>query len=614
MGDGVQLQAGGAAQIGSRSYFWLVLLALACCATLLELGRMDIISDNEGQRAAPPAEMLRSHDVIVPTLNGTDYLAKPPLLYWAIAGLYRLTGRVSPLIARTPSALCGIGLVLGVYFLVRQRGGEMPARWAACATLASPYVLERARLAQLDVPLTFTVFLTVAAFSAALRAQEQPRRFGLTLAAGVSLGMAILLKGPAPLLFVGAAWLAHMALAGAEPDRTVRSGIQWGLLSLGIQFVLSLLAMALSLLTRNPTVLKAVSLPVGLALVAAAWIALAWRHGPERRARDLGTLAAVVTVGCCVAAPWGIAVLHRKGWPYIQALLQSQVVERTYTASRINSGSPFYYILAMPALLAPWGFLLPLHFTKSEWRREPDVYRFACVLGWASVVLFSLIAGKEYEYVLPAMPFLLIPTGFHLASFGQPLAEKWAETYRRWWCNVVLIILPVAAVGGIIYVSIEQPVFPLLAETWCLCGGVIAFGLWALRSRKARLHLVFFMALCATLTGLLSRAYHYTGDNSPKKLATFTGRLVREGHDVAAAKVAPAFAFYAGTPIPVEIAPGVVVAKLTGEAPYYYVVRERFLDPMLANAPPDVRVLMGPFTSKRLCLVGNAPLPNEPAP
>ena len=154
----------------------MVLLIAALFAVFFELGRMDVCTDNEGERATPPAEMLRSGDYIVPTINGATYLAKPPLLYWVIAAVYRMTGEISALTARIPTAACAVALVLAVYLVFRRRLNESAARFAAIALLASPYFLERSRWAELDVPLTLATFLAIAACWTAkvLRAKRSP--------------------------------------------------------------------------------------------------------------------------------------------------------------------------------------------------------------------------------------------------------------------------------------------------------------------------------------------------------------------------------------------------------------------------------------------------------
>lgn len=202
----------------SARFIWILLL-LALFTAFFEIGRRDVVEDNEGQRATPPAEMLRTGNFLIPTLNGKDYLAKPPLLYWAVAGVYAATGTISPVTARIPTALCFVILVLCIYGFTRREAGEMAARWSALAVMISPYVVDRARYTELDIPLTLATFLAILSFRAACCAQSRQRTAAFTGLSGLTLGAAILLKGPVPLLFLCAAWLAQLIVTGNLEDR-----------------------------------------------------------------------------------------------------------------------------------------------------------------------------------------------------------------------------------------------------------------------------------------------------------------------------------------------------------------------------------------------------------
>ena len=599
---------GGSALAKIASLRFLALLStLVLCATLFEIGRRDVVADNEGQRATPPAEMLRTGDFVIPTINGKDYLSKPPLLYWAIAGLYKLTGIISPVTARLPTSLSFMALVLGIYLFVRREAGEMPARWAAVAFLASPYVLERARCAGLDVPLTLAVFLAVVLYRAACRSQAAARTALLTALAGVALGAAILLKGPVPFLFLAAAGLAQLAVNDQGRQEWLKPGVYGTLAALGIGVVLWL-ATAVA-----PGALQWLRFPVALLLMAALWAVLAWRHGGPHRARFVWLFLATTAVGLAVAAPWCAAVLSQKGWPYVWQLLQSESLERTHTATAINSGHPLYYFVGLIGMLAPWGLLLHCQFSRSLWLRGTPFYRFSVLTAWLSVFAFSLIAGKEYEYVLPAVPFLLIATGHHLSEITTGAPEAWVTRWTRVWRDVMLGFLAVAGVGVALYAAATERHPVLIAEAAVLAALTLTLGWHGWKHEARRLGCIAAMALCVILIGLLSQAYHYTGQRSYKTIARTTADLLRRGYDVEAVKmttafdVFPGFAFYARTNVPTVLNPSRVRDKLRGNSPYFCVIRAKFL----AQASSDdefARPLLGPYR-KGLVLIGNRPLP-----
>lgn len=573
--------------------FLIALLVMGGVAVFFELGRMDVVSDNEGQRAAPPAEMLRSGSYVTPTLNGRVYLAKPPLLYWVIAVVYAVTGYINEWTARIPTAACSLTLVLCVYFAFRRHAGEGPARWTAIALLASPYFLERSRWAGLDVPLSLATFCCMMASYAAWTAESRRRRWTMAVLGGVALAAATLLKGPVPYLFLTCSFLAFCVMEGGNTLTALRIGVKWTIVAFIVGW---LLWWPLS-----------VRFPVPVALLAAAWIALALRYGGGALRRSWALFLVTLLCGVGLTVPWAAAVLSENGWDFIQTLLHSEVIERTHTATRINSGSPFYFLIALPFMLAPWGFLLPFHASRRQWTEGAPIQRFALLAGWLSVAVFSLIAGKEYEYILPIIPVLLLPTGFHLSDFEQGRITGWLRPYAEWWTRLLLPLMPAAAVGLLLYGAIRYPSIPLFTELTLLA--VLAGGAAFWRrgyTPSAALTRIVLGALAAILASLLIRSFHYTGDRSPKEMARLCGRIMEAGYPVEATKIYPAFTFYAGRPIPETVDETVINAKLRSGTPYFYLTRRQFMGMVQGLGAEDgPKIIAGPVTNKDLVLIGN---------
>jgi hypothetical protein len=301
-------------------------------------------------------------------------------------------------------------------------------------------------------------------------------------------------------------------------------------------------------------------------------------------------------------------VLHRLSWDYLDSLLHSQVTERTYTASSINGGGPLYFFYRLPIMLAPWGLLLPLHLSGDAWSRHRGFYRFAILAGWLSVGIFSLIAGKETEYVLPAVPLLLAGVGVHLAEYVDGRVVDWTMRWMRVWGRVLYYLLPSLAMGSLVYALVKLHAPALVLEAGMLAAATVLAAGYAWQHLPRRASAVYVATLTLVIIGLLIRSYHYTGRNSPRELAELAGRLSRAGYTVEAVKIYPAFAFYAGTRIPPNIDLKSVQQKMTGKAPYYYVARKVFLSQAM-NLPVAPRVLTEPYTPKDLLLIGNRPLP-----
>jgi 4-amino-4-deoxy-L-arabinose transferase-like glycosyltransferase len=573
------------------SAFLLLLVLLALFACFFELGRMDVIWANEGQRAAPPAEMLRTGDWVMPTLNERPYLAKPPLLYWVIAALYSATGSTSEWIARMPTALCMVGLVLSVYLFGRRVLGETAGRWAALITLSGPYFLERARWANLDLPLTFTTFLCLIALYTAWQSDTAGRRYSFAVLAGLALAAATLLKGPVPYLFLLASLFGYllMQVPDAAPER--RQGLWWsaGCLLLG--------------LALYPL---AISFPVALVLLIAGWCVIFWRGLRTGLFPPLAPALVALVIGIGLSAPWAFAVLQRMGWEHISLLLGSEVVDRTHTATDINSGTPLYFFIGLLAMVAPFSLLLPLQLGKPIWRAETPAYRWCVTAGWLSVLIFSLIAGKEYEYILPGVPLLLLALGAILARATENTLEGTPATVLKFWEAGFRSFLTLGAVGLVGYTLYTDGVGVLFIEMIFIALLALVV-LWTPLNRET-LPVAARVAVATTLVvvgGLVYRSFHYEGVGSPRDIARLCGDLVQAGHRVEATRIYPQFTYYAAHPIPEVLDTEAIVADLQGDAPYFYLTREQFVQGFHGEDVPGTTIVMGPVTDKELILVTN---------
>jgi len=194
-----------AAPPAPRRLFLACLLAVAAVALLQllpGLDRMDFHHE-EGRRVLPAREMLASGDWVTPTLVGKPYLSKPPGIFWALAGLFRLTGSDGVLVARSLSVLATLATAIGILLfgarLFRLRAGFL----AALLWLAAPETLAKGRLAEIEAPLACAVFAAVACWWLG-----REGGWGWRIGAGLALAAALLLKGPVALVFFLGAPLA----------------------------------------------------------------------------------------------------------------------------------------------------------------------------------------------------------------------------------------------------------------------------------------------------------------------------------------------------------------------------------------------------------------------
>ncbi len=172
-----------------------------------------LLEPDESRYAQIPWEMLQRGDLLLPVLQGEPYLDKPPLLYWLIAGSYRLFG-VSDWSARLIPALSLHLTVLLVYLLGRRILGEAAAFAGAVLLALAPGFISMGRLLLLDGLLTFWVSLSLFAAFEAIRGATLQRGWWLLAACACALG--ILTKGPIALvLLIPPLWL-HRRLVGSS--------------------------------------------------------------------------------------------------------------------------------------------------------------------------------------------------------------------------------------------------------------------------------------------------------------------------------------------------------------------------------------------------------------
>ncbi len=172
------------------------LLLLALCAVLFfwRLGVTPLDDFDEAYYAEGAREMLERGDLGTPYYNGKPFLLKPILIYWLIAGAFRLFG-ITEFAARSVSAFFATVIILATYWFAA-RTLSVTAGLLAGLMLALCYLwLDTGREAMIDMPLTAALAPAVFLFFLGTRAQPD-RKPRLYLAAYPLLGVALLAKGP----------------------------------------------------------------------------------------------------------------------------------------------------------------------------------------------------------------------------------------------------------------------------------------------------------------------------------------------------------------------------------------------------------------------------------
>jgi 4-amino-4-deoxy-L-arabinose transferase-like glycosyltransferase len=187
-----------------------LLFTLACLAAAFwDLGGRSLLHHDVSRFGSIAREMLRSGDWLVPVRDGEPYVNKPVLYTWFVAIASLVAGDVTPTSVRLPSALALVAMAHATASWGRFRtGSSATGRIAGFLVLTTYFVHELGRASRPD--LLAAAFATAAAW----RIDRACAGAGSTRdpwLAAAWLGLAMLSKGPAPLLLPAAVLLLPRA-------------------------------------------------------------------------------------------------------------------------------------------------------------------------------------------------------------------------------------------------------------------------------------------------------------------------------------------------------------------------------------------------------------------
>lgn len=213
------------------------------------LGETLFYSKGEPREAIVAISMLQSGDWILPESCGSDIPYKPPFLAWLIAIFAKIFnfGVVNEFVARLPSAIAAIAMVMGGFFWARRERGERFALIMAIVLATSVEVYRAAVACRVDMVLTACMVGAIYLLYRiqATAAQGNARRYA---AATLLLTCAVLTKGP-----VGALLPCFV---------------------MGIYYLLSGERFF-------PTLAKMLGLSIAACIIPAVWYYLAWLDGGD---------------------------------------------------------------------------------------------------------------------------------------------------------------------------------------------------------------------------------------------------------------------------------------------------------------------------------------------
>lgn len=324
----------------------LCLLGLTLMVLAAGLGLRDPWPADEPRFALIARDMVDSGDWLIPRVAGVLYPDKPPLFFWLIAAVYKLTGllRIAFLM---PSIAAGVGVIWLVMDLGRRLWNPSAGLWAGAILLGTVQFTTQMKAAQIDGVLCF---LTTLSFYGLCRHLLLGPAWGWYTAGGVAAGVGVMTKGVGllPLLIL-------LPYAWARRRHYSVPRIDWR----DLRWLLA---------------------PIAMLIVVALWLVPMW------------------WVTTSSADPELLA--------YRDNILFRQTLER-YASPWGHIKPPWYFLTnAIPLLWQPLVLFLP--WLWREWRCGISMKdgRILLLGGWVILVLvfFSLSAGKRSLYIFPALP------------------------------------------------------------------------------------------------------------------------------------------------------------------------------------------------------------------
>ncbi len=230
-----------------RVYLIVLLVAAAVYAACM-VSPPSLMDDVDAVQAQISRDMLSSGDWVTARLDGVAYLEKSPLIYWMIAGCYRLFG-ATDVVARIPVVLAALFLTWLTTAFAMWAFGRRAALYAGLCISTCFGLWLFTRILIPDVMLTGSIALSMWGFLRAIDPEERrPGWWAFLMWA--SIGISLLLKSLIGVVFPVAAALIYLGITHQFRDRRVWKSLHvWS--GLGVALLISAPWHVLATL-RNP--------------------------------------------------------------------------------------------------------------------------------------------------------------------------------------------------------------------------------------------------------------------------------------------------------------------------------------------------------------------------
>jgi 4-amino-4-deoxy-L-arabinose transferase-like glycosyltransferase len=197
-------------QAPSARSAWMLFAAIFIAIYFCSLFTPPLLDDVDAAHAEAAQYIAHTGDWVSPRTNDIRYIEKPPLPYWIIAGIYRVTGVEDSFTTHLPNALAILALTWLSWLWAGRAWGPRAGLYAGLGVLTSvgPFLFTR-----FIIPEALLAFFLLAALYGLITGLEmdRPNRFYWSWA---MVALATLTKGLiAPVFFLGAT-IPYLLLTG----------------------------------------------------------------------------------------------------------------------------------------------------------------------------------------------------------------------------------------------------------------------------------------------------------------------------------------------------------------------------------------------------------------
>jgi 4-amino-4-deoxy-L-arabinose transferase-like glycosyltransferase len=189
---------------------WVLFIAIFLAVYIGSLFTPPLLDDVDASHAQAAQYIAQTGDWVTPKTDGIRYIEKPPMPYWLVAGVYKITGVENAFTTHLPNALAMLGLTWLAWLWAGRAWGPRAGLYAGLGVLSS---IGSFLFTRFIIPEAILAFFLLAALYGLISGfeDERPNRFYWTWA---MVALALLTKGLiAPVFFVGAA-VPYLLLTG----------------------------------------------------------------------------------------------------------------------------------------------------------------------------------------------------------------------------------------------------------------------------------------------------------------------------------------------------------------------------------------------------------------